>query len=158
MLGTPASVRLRLMMSFKQACLAYLPGPSPQDNPCEPSAVTNPPHGHMWGSQVLAPKRRHCAILITSSSSLKPQADSGSASSQSPAWAAVASLRRARWYSSLQSAISTVASFRVGGHPTVTASPQSPSGIGLWLSSDHLSNRVSITPSVSVKLSPNIDA
>src|SRR6218665_1355615 len=115
MLGTPASVRLRLMMSFKQACLAYLPGPSPQDNPCEPSAVTNPPQGHMWGSQVLVPKRKHAAILIASSSSLKPQADSSSASNQSPAWAAVAALRWARWYSSLQSANSVVASFRVRG-------------------------------------------
>src|SRR6218665_2901762 len=70
MLGTPASVRLRLIISFKYACLANLPGPRPQDKPCEPSAVINPPQGHMCGSQVLAPKRRHAAILIASSSSL----------------------------------------------------------------------------------------
>src|SRR6218665_477841 len=43
MLGTPASVRLRLIISFKYACLANLSGPRPQDKPCEPSAVTNPP-------------------------------------------------------------------------------------------------------------------
>src|SRR6218665_1936058 len=78
------------MISFKYACLPNLPGPRPQDKPCEPSAVTSPPQGHMWGSQVLAPKGRHAAILIASSSSLKPQAVSGSACSQS----------RARWYSS----------------------------------------------------------
>src|SRR6218665_1573944 len=57
MLGTPASVRLLLIISFKYACLANLPGPRPQDKPCEPSSLTNPPQGHMWGSQVLAPKR-----------------------------------------------------------------------------------------------------
>ena len=55
MLGTPASVRLRLMISFKYMWLAYLPGPRPQDKPCEPSAMTNPPQGRIWGSQVLAP-------------------------------------------------------------------------------------------------------
>src|SRR6218665_3807926 len=85
MLGTLASVRLRLIISFKYACLANLPGPRPQDKPCEPSAVTNPPQGHMCGSQVLAPKRRHAAVLIASSSILKPHSVSGSASSQSPA-------------------------------------------------------------------------
>src|SRR6218665_3787447 len=47
MLGTLASVRLRLMISFKYACLANLPGPSPQDKPCEPSAVIQPSTGHM---------------------------------------------------------------------------------------------------------------
>src|SRR6218665_2919253 len=85
MLGTPASVRLRLIISFKYACLANLSGPRPQDKPCDPSAVTNPPQGHMGGSQVLAPKRSHAAILIASLSSLNPQAVSGSANSQSPA-------------------------------------------------------------------------
>ena len=48
---------LRLMMS-------YLPEPSPHDNPCEPFAVTNPPQGHMRGSQVFAQAYRHAAILI----------------------------------------------------------------------------------------------
>ena len=35
MVVTPASVRLRLMISFKYACLANLPGPRPQDKPCD---------------------------------------------------------------------------------------------------------------------------
>src|SRR6218665_2970332 len=90
-------------------------------------------------------------------SSLKQQADSDSASSQSPAWAAVAAIRPARWYSSLQSANSVVVSFRGRGPSHCDCLlAQSPSGIGLWLSSDHLSDSVSIPPSVSVKLSPNI--
>jgi len=93
-------------------------------------------------------------------SSLKLQAISGSASNQTPAWAAVPALRRARWYSSPHPANSVLDPFRVRSHPTACDGllALSPSGIGLWFSSDHYNDCISITPSVSVKLSPNKDA
>lgn len=47
MLGTLPSVRLRLIMSFKYAWLAYLSGPSPQENSCDPFTAINPRQGHM---------------------------------------------------------------------------------------------------------------
>src|SRR5688572_9897919 len=75
--GNPARVRLRLIRSFNAACLAIRPGPSPQESPCAPSAVTRAPHGHACGSHMLVPRRSPTAILTASSSSRSPHVVTG---------------------------------------------------------------------------------
>jgi len=47
--------------SLKLWCLAHLPLPPLHDSPCIPLALTVTPHGHWWGSQMLAPSRRPTA-------------------------------------------------------------------------------------------------
>jgi len=51
--------------------------------------VDRRPHGHWWGSQMLAPSRRPTAICTVRSSSRSPQPESNKSCSQSPLWADV---------------------------------------------------------------------
>ena len=52
------------------------------DMPCVPRESTNEPHGQVWSPQMFAPSLSPIATLIVSSS-LSPQAEMGSAWSQS---------------------------------------------------------------------------
>jgi len=63
--GTGILVQTRLLQlsSLRFACLAALPGPSEQDSPWEPLALTKVPHRHAWGTKMFTLSLRPTATL-----------------------------------------------------------------------------------------------
>ena len=108
--GTPDRTQARHNMSFNVLCLIVRPALLLQHKPCMPRASTKLPHGHRWGAQTFIPSLRPIAtltlaflpgscyilahvqmlrylltyLLIASSSSLRPQDETGIAWIQSP--------------------------------------------------------------------------
>ena len=83
--GTWAAVRPRFTISLSTTCRRCLPSLHLQLSACLPKALTSAEQ--CWqrcGPQTGAPRRRHTATLIVSSSIRRPRADTGKAPNQAP--------------------------------------------------------------------------
>ena len=83
-------------MSFSILCLLVRPALLLHDNPWMPKASTNAPQGQLCGAHKFTP----IVTRTASSSSLKPQDETGMAFNQSPLCGACAARRRALLMSS----------------------------------------------------------
>ena len=98
--GTPDRMHARKIMSFNILCLLVRPALLLHDNPWMPKASTIAPQGQPWGAHKFTPSLKPIATRTASSSSLKPQDETGLAFNQSPLCGACAARRRALLMSS----------------------------------------------------------
>ena len=98
--GTPNRMHARKIMSFNILCLLVRPALLLHDNPWMPKASTIAPQGQPCGAHKFTPSLKPIATRTASSSSLKPQDETGMAFNQSPLCGACAASRRALLMSS----------------------------------------------------------
>ena len=82
--GTPDRMHARKIMSFNILCLLVRPALLLHDNPWMPKASTIAPQGQPCGAHKFTPSLKPIATRTASSSSLKPQEETGMAFNQSP--------------------------------------------------------------------------
>ena len=94
--GTPDRMHARKVMSFNILCLLVRPALLLHDNPWMPKASTNASQGQqLCDAHKFTSSLKPMATRTASSSSLKPQDETGMAFNQSPLCGACAARRRA---------------------------------------------------------------
>ena len=91
---TPDRMHARKIMSFNILCLLVRPALLLHDNPWMPKASTSAPQWQLWGAHKFTPSLKPMATRTASSSSLKPQDETGMAFNQSPQCGACAGWAR----------------------------------------------------------------
>ena len=94
LVGMLALTSARYIRSFSVLWRAVLPKPSRQEKLWDPETSTSEPQGHLGVAQRSTPSRKPTAIRMASSSSLRPQEETGTAWSHSPLCGADAAARR----------------------------------------------------------------